>query len=48
MPSTPFISCSMTAATVSATVSALAPEKLVETVTDGGAISGNSEIARRV
>src|SRR5947209_8645178 len=40
MPSTPFTCCSMGAATVSATTSALAPGKLADTSMVGGAISG--------
>ena len=41
MFSTPFTSCSIGAATVSATVCALAPGKLVLTVMVGGMISGS-------
>ena len=40
MPSTPLISCSIGAATVSAIVSAEAPGKAAVTATEGGAISG--------
>ena len=40
MPSTPLISCSIGVATVSATVSADAPGKLLDTWIVGGAIWG--------